>query len=259
MNIKITGGISGPDSVSIQSDRYLSTATYSRDGKIFSEAVPLTRAHKWIESLPTWYVPDILRFFLFVLVNAERRVKVVIITLQLIQIGLAVSIAFDTTRPRLSLFWEILYPNLVAFMLVGMMLYIVRLTSIAGLHAAEHQAIAAYNLTGQTDIASIRASNRIDPHCGGRFALPMYLIFSLGSVVQSLTTVPSLLVALVGCELVFRLDRWIGLDRIPLLSHASIFIQRHFTTRPPSELELQTAQAAIESLLALHERDQTHR
>jgi uncharacterized protein YqhQ len=121
---------------------------------------------------------------------------------------------------------------------------------VAPWHGAEHKAASAFDrINGPlTDIEYVRQYSRIHDMCGSRVLLPGLCIILLGFFLRSTAFVG---VSFLGLIL---FDRYIGLLRVPGILRAFRFIQKHLTTREPTDLQLITAMAAINVLWHLEKR-----
>jgi hypothetical protein len=117
-------------------------------------------------------------------------------------------------------------------------------------HAAEHMAIAAWEKHRAYDFTTIAKQPPIHERCGGRFLLPLMIaITGLPFLLQEISLALRPWSMLIALELVLQIDRRIGYYRIPGFKQASVWLQRHFTTREPDAAEIVTAQTALIGLL----------
>lgn len=113
-------------------------------------------------------------------------------------------------------------------------------------------AIAAYDRSSTTELEKIRQESPIHDKCGGRFVLPMLFAPFISAAVGNLLSVTSIIPSLVILECIFWVDKLKGLDKTPICSEASYFLQRFITTKKPGNEEILTAQKAIRELIAAH-------
>ena len=127
--------------------------------------------------------------------------------------------------------------------LMIMTLMLIRMTPIAGLHAAEHMTISAMEAGLPLSRERVRPMPRVHPRCGTNLMVVLLVIQLV--VLASSTLFPKL--SWVGQALylvfwAFVIDRsW---------RQAGRFVQQHFTTRPPSDAELDSGLKAGQELLA---------
>jgi hypothetical protein len=122
---------------------------------------------------------------------------------------------------------------LVAF---GLFLLVLRLSPLAGFHAAEHQTVNAIEKGEPLALEAIAAMPREHPRCGTNL---MALLFGAQLLLplvahEPLLTLPALVLGALAWRKVGHL------------------LQRHFTTRPPRRYQLRDGQRAGQQLLAAY-------
>lgn len=134
--------------------------------------------------------------------------------------------------------WQIA-ANLILF---AVFLVILRLSPLAGFHAAEHMTVTCIERLGRVDPEQVRWMPRAHPRCGTSLlagVVPLFLIsFPMWDVSPGL----ALLVFIVG---------WLGRD------FTGYWIQQIFTTKPPSPKQLQAGLRSGQRLLAMAEKEGT--
>ncbi len=117
-----------------------------------------------------------------------------------------------------------------------------RLTPLAGYHAAEHQTVHAIERDEPLRAQVVRRMPRPHPRCGTNL---MAMGFTFGILLSLFRAIPGLGdEAILPAALITRLA-W---------RRVGTFMQAHFTTRPASAKQLQSGIAAAESLLAQYEQ-----
>lgn len=117
------------------------------------------------------------------------------------------------------------------------LLTLMRLTRLAGFHAAEHQTVHAIERTEPLTTSVVRRMPRAHPRCGTNIMAAGTLFFTLMQLISSLPGIAELapVAALIG-----TLAYWRRFGAI---------LQEKFTTRPASEAELLSGVKAGEELL----------
>ena len=244
--VQITGGMSAWGSVSVNSDSFQATA-YHKDGKEMVSIQPIPKALSFILKLKRWYIPRTLQLAAFMVSGISTSTWITyIVTFALLQL-----LVYPHLPPRhihVSTTLESVSLSLLIWATLGIL---ARLT-IAPWHAAEHMAIAAYKRSQSTTIKNIRKENRVDPSCGGRFALPLIIASTLATFSTHKLGTNFWLIYLILVEITLQIDTYIGLDKLAPFKQASHALQRYVTTTEPNEAHLRTAKLAIEALVWKH-------
>ncbi|HOX30404.1 MAG TPA: DUF1385 domain-containing protein [Candidatus Paceibacterota bacterium] len=257
MAVRIIGGKSLPRSISVVSDRFTSTAICGPDKKIVCRVKKLPGLTKYVLGPRKYPIPKTLKLFLFLVSNFGIKDLFFFLLLfgailSVIEIlGLAVP---GGTATVVENFWIL---DVTSLALIGVVIK----RSIGRWHGAEHMAIAAYVSAGKIDIETIKAQNRIDPHCGGRIAIGFMIaqlvpdLFFKFPVMDFLPLASFFPIALqlLLMEAVLQIDAHKGLDKLPITSQLAYLLQRHVTTSVPGEIELETARQAVLGLIEAHE------
>lgn len=238
--IKIIGGDSSPRRIAIRSKRFSATARASRDGSITCDVQPVPALLQFIVAHPRLPIPRLFIMMVFMLSNPREVLRQMIVTS---------AIRFLVLKPLFDKFLpdedNAVWQKFIAAVVGGVW----KISRTARWHGAEHMAISAYSDSGSTDLEVIRRESPVNDLCGGRVALPTIGVAALASRAAK-TDNARLAAQLVSLEAMLWLDKCWGLHRIPGLAQTSRLLQRYATTRQPSELELLTAQRAIQELVA---------
>lgn len=257
MDVRIIGGKSLPRSISVVSDRFVSTAVCGEDGKIVCRVKNLPRAAKYVLGSRKYPIPKTVKLFVFMISDFGIRDLISFLLLFGVILGIIEGLGLLVPGGTATVVENSWMLDVMLFAFIG--ISIKRL--IGRWHGAEHMAIAAYMTAGKTDMETIKVQNRIDPHCGGRivvgfmiaqllpdllFKLPALKILPLGMLLP--IAVQFLLI-----EAVLQIDAHKGLDKLPVTSQLSYWLQKYITTAVPGERELETARQAVLGLIRKHE------
>jgi len=131
----------------------------------------------------------------------------------------------------------------------------VRTTELSRFHGAEHKSVAAYETQSDPESAA-----KEHDRCGSNLIGPLLLTNLAGGLMLRATRrdtapLPTLLVGLASLGSAFELFAWMsrhkGHPLADLLRLPGVTIQRVFTTREPTEDQLDVAQASLRELLRL--------
>ena len=131
----------------------------------------------------------------------------------------------------------------------------VRATELSRFHGAEHKSVAAYETDGEPETAA-----KEHDRCGSNLLGPLLLTNLAGGLVlraarRDNAPLPTLLVGLASLGSAFELFSWMsrhkGHPLAEMLRLPGVTIQRVFTTREPTEDQLDVAQASLRELLRL--------
>ncbi|MDD5341985.1 MAG: DUF1385 domain-containing protein [Patescibacteria group bacterium] len=257
MKVKIVGGMSGPYRISIMSVKYAATAVVDRNGKITCDVKP-RRISSLLARLDRWPIPRLVRLCLLLLDGMPP--KGMLVCAAGIVIGLACGyisrIMHPTPQPRLMSDWQIAEFWILTVGALVYFIYILR-RYIASYHAAEHMAIAAYERTGTTEVENISRESRINDRCGGRLILPLIMADFAAMSIASQLKIDQVIVSLIGMECVLWIDKLVDWGKLPITRQTNHLLQRYLTTRQPGDLEISTAQFALQCLIERHESDQS--
>jgi uncharacterized protein YqhQ len=135
----------------------------------------------------------------------------------------------------------------------------VRATELSRFHGAEHKSVAAYESGGDAESAA-----KEHDRCGSNLLGPLLLTNLAGGLFLRATgrdnrPLPTLLVGIVSLGSAFEIFSWMarhhGHPLADLLRAPGVTIQRLFTTREPTEDQLDVAQAALQELLRREGRE----
>ena len=135
----------------------------------------------------------------------------------------------------------------------------VRSTELSRFHGAEHKSVAAYETGGDAESAA-----KEHDRCGSNLLGPLLLTNLAGGLFLRATgrdnqPLPTLLVGLVSLGSAFEIFSWMARHRghplADLLRAPGVTVQRLFTTREPTEEQLDVAQAALSELLRREGRE----
>jgi uncharacterized protein YqhQ len=253
MKIKIVGGSSRPKSITISSDKYISTATCQYyDGisqaVIDCEVKKVSPIIQKLRRFKKWPIPRL--FFLLVALWTQSKAfgKAWMILMV---------ISFILPAAKNSQSSSISYGPIIFLIVVLIALIIWLRKSIATWHAAEHMAISCYEKSGAYNIDSIKKEDRFNRKCGGRLMLPLILASALCFYLDNfdLTGLSLKILNLIALEVILWVDYLIGFDRIPVFSHASYWLQKYVTTKQPGDDEIRTAAYAVYELVQAHEKN----
>ncbi len=123
---------------------------------------------------------------------------------------------------------------------IGLLLILLRLSPIAGYHAAEHQVVHALERAEPLMVETVRVMPRVHPRCGTNLVAGM-MILLLGVTVLSpyIGEWSYLLSALMAFVYWRSLGGW---------------LQQHFTTRPATDRQIESGIRAARELLDQHGR-----
>jgi len=131
--------------------------------------------------------------------------------------------------------WQDWVGMLLRAMPILLFLLFVRLSPIAGIHAAEHMTVHAIERGEPLELEYVRRMPRVHPRCGTNLAAGAMIFLTLANLNTGIYRDITLLVAFVTTLLTWR----------PLGN----FLQALFTTRPPTERQLRNGIEAGKQLL----------
>jgi len=123
-------------------------------------------------------------------------------------------------------------------------LCLLRLSPLAGYHAAEHQVVHAIERGEPLRTETVRAMPRVHPRCSTNLVAGALLLWLTGSVLHPVVGVVGYLA---GAALA------VGYWR-----SAGAFLQRHFTTRPPTDRQIESGIRAAHAVLEAYGRAPFH-
>lgn len=134
-------------------------------------------------------------------------------------------------------YWQVLVNLVVALAF----LVVLRLSPLAGYHAAEHMTVTCIERLGRLDPEQVRHMPRAHARCGTSLLAGILPVFLVAVPLLSVNKELAALVVIVG---------WVLRDRTGLV------LQQVFTTKPPSRKQLLAGIRAGEKLLSMisHER-----
>jgi hypothetical protein len=133
-------------------------------------------------------------------------------------------------------------PYLLQF---GLLMLLLRVSPVAGFHAAEHQVVHALERSEPLLIETVRQMPRVHPRCGTNLVAGMMIVVTGFLLFDALLPSPW---GEVGVALSFlvALVYWRALGG---------WLQQHFTTRKPTDAQVESGIRAARELLAQHGRD----
>lgn len=248
---KIVGGLSLPRQITIASEDYSATAAFKKYDKDNRKFV-IDCSVKKITNYKKDYLPRTISLFLSLLSSLPLFLRALFLLMiiswfdSLIQPVSPLAQAMPISDIVVVLFSTCLH-TLILMALVRFL--------IAKWHGSEHMAISAYEKTGTSSIGVISSQSTVHPKCGGRLFVPLMALFMLDMFLRNHFLLGGLIFALaeiLTLELALQIDKWVGFDKIPLFSQASIFIQKYFTTKRPDLREILTGKAALDALILAH-------
>lgn len=130
--------------------------------------------------------------------------------------------------------------GLIGFLVVFLFFILMRLTPLAGIHAAEHQVVHALERNEPLTPAAVRRMPRVHPRCGTNIGAAAILFGS----VFGLEWVDSMEVRLMAA-LILTLFFWRPFGE---------FVQHFFTTKPANEAQIRGAITSAEALIEANRR-----
>lgn len=244
----ILGGVSGPSRITFFSDAFTARAKCRIDKKTGDWTVDCTvkkrsAPQRFLAKHPKLPVPKLLRK-LVLLLNKPKHVAIFVILLGIIVWSEQRSAELTLRALLIS-----------ASMTLGLSMIVLSLVMehIARWHGAEHMAVTAYERYGNVSIEKIAEQSPVHKHCGGRFLLPLMLVFTLSSIGEYAFGINSWISFLLLAEAALWIDALIGFDKIPVFKNASEQLQKHITTDYPGRDELVTAYQGMQTLIRAHE------
>lgn len=250
MSVVITGGMSSRRTIAIQSDRFRSRATCSRDGNIDCTVTPLTKLEQFEYAHRNLPIPRVLWYAMFLVCNIKRRTWFWLAPLAVLVYGADWYVHRYYPAPP-SQAGTATINQLVFALLGGLLLAYYTLVFVARWHGAEHMTIAAYRKHGSANPDDVSKESPAIGSCGGRFLVPVIVAQLLASFLLR-RYMPTLAAEALGLEIMLWVDKFWGLDRVPVFAQVTFLLQKYVTTRAPGDLELQTAQRALQELVAAH-------
>lgn len=154
-------------------------------------------------------------------------------------LGFSILAAIWPTLNLLNTWQEILIHT--GFTIIGLFA-LMRFTPLSGLHAAEHMTVSAIEQDLVLDSANVRTQSREHRRCGTNLMVLLgsvqMLIFSIVAFLGQMNPAGLLLYSLIWMGLTLRFWRTIGL-----------WVQRNFTTKPPTDAQLHNGIQAGQDLL----------
>jgi CBS domain-containing protein len=137
-----------------------------------------------------------------------------------------------------------------AALMVTMTLYLllVRLSPIAGYHAAEHQVVHAVERGEPLLVDAVRAMPRVHPRCGTNLVAGLTLFGFLVSALGALAGRFAPALEPLGWALA-------GVAALSAWRTAGAWLQQHVTTRPASDAQIRSGIRAAREVLERHGRD----
>nr|CAA9226971.1 hypothetical protein AVDCRST_MAG63-787 [uncultured Armatimonadetes bacterium] len=149
--------------------------------------------------------------------------------------------AFGPQISALPFAFRVAMDNLFVFVVqFALLLTLLRLSPIAGYHAAEHQVVHAMERAEPLLLDTVRAMPRVHPRCGTNLVAGMLILLGGGGLLS------------------LFLDEWAyGVAFIAAITYwrtVGGWLQQHFTTRPATDAQLESGIRAARELLEHHGR-----
>lgn len=257
---ELVTGYSLPGSVMVGSREYISKTSWKKekDGKVSFKNTIIKRSvtpdifdRKWM--------PKTLIFIINLYKKPENKCDIItniwIVVCMIVTIYFLLTYTSPETESIGSLkrFIASLVAVFIALLFVNIF--------ISKWHAAEHMAIACYNDIKSFDSGDIRKYNRVDPHCGSRIFVLMFVTLTLYRVLLSkyIPNVHPLLEMIIFFELTMYYDRYIGIIKTPVLREITFWLQKHVLTKEPDDLQIKIASLSVSFLILAHDqREESH-
>lgn len=253
------GGMALRDGVLLLSERHWAAALRDGNGgvRVHSGRRPLLPGRERLARVPLVRGIARLAESATVLPRVRRAVGPAVLPqedprlLGLALAGSAAAAAVRRSGPRSPVLKELA----VAALSLAPALAAVRDSRVSSFHGAEHKSIAAYEQHG-----SAAAADREHPRCGTNLLMPLAATSLLGNLLlrrveaegNPLAVLTTGLVSIGGAvELFSWMARHQGHPVAQILGRPGIELQRLFTTREPTEEQLDIAHAALTELLRL--------
>lgn len=259
--MKLTGGRGDNGSVMLRSRTHRATATFLPDGTITCEVRPASALRRVLED----YRALTKRHLLLALPRVLGKLALTLIALVVTTAIVSYLVALGDGSPKdANIFLRIVNQSPARFgdWAVMVTLWLMFLALIhrdlryRPWHAAEHKAYNAFN-AGHSDMEHIAQASRLSKDCGTSLLAPLLVaefvgVSLLGLHQPWLAAHGALTVLLSGILLgmTFSTFAWSPMRSV------SFFLQKHWTTKEPTERELRTAHAALHALIAAHEAKQ---
>jgi Predicted metal-dependent enzyme len=130
--------------------------------------------------------------------------------------------------------------TLAMFVQTLLFLSLLRLSPLAGYHAAEHQVVHALERREPLVPEAVRLMPRVHPRCSTNLVAGALLVWLTGTALYPLLGGAAYLL---GTAVALRFWR-----------SAGAVLQQHFTTRPPSDTQIESGIRAARALLEAHDR-----
>lgn len=128
---------------------------------------------------------------------------------------------------------------LIPFLIqIGLFMLLIRLTPIAGFHAAEHQVVHALERAEPLLVENVRAMPRIHPRCGTNLVAGVLLFTALSAALQPFLAGFAFLIA--------------GLAALAYWRTLGGWLQQYLTTRPATDAQIESGIYAARELLEKH-------
>lgn len=130
---------------------------------------------------------------------------------------------------------------LLSVVQMGLFLLLIRLSPMAGYHAAEHQVVHAIERGEPLLVRTVREMPRVHPRCGTNLVAGGMLLWLGGTLLQPLLGSAGYLLS--------------GLVALAYWRAFGGWLQQHLTTRPATDAQIESGIQAAKSLLERHGRD----
>ncbi len=249
--VRIIGGMSKSRSISILSEEYTSTAEYDPfTDCILWEVKRNSAILRLITKKGSFFIPQTVKLILMLIDEIGIRTLVFggLVLAGLYMLASILPGHHHASAPTSSGWWD----SLVTYATINACIFTYIRQEVASWHGAEHKAIGTYDRLGSVRMKDIVKESRVNEKCGGRLFLPIIIVTTIAEYAFKSSGVNSIVVNLLSMEAILWIDKLIGWDKIPITSGMSRLLQKWITTTEPGEVELQTAQLALERLVAKH-------
>jgi len=248
--MQLQGGASWFRRISFSSNNHkaISTAKAVKNGEWIIQAHIKERnvVYKRLSKLESWPIPRLIYLFIFVFSIASWFVRLVTLVVVALIVYMVFSPSINSPIVTPVTFWSTYLHYIIKCLLIVSLLGITKIVS--PWHGAEHMAIASYLNNGSTRIEDMQQHSPIDKDCGTKFYIAIVLVLQVSKLIPDSIGLPSWIINFVLIEATLWIDKFIGLSKIPGVSHLTILFQKMMHTRPRDH-HLATAKCALDALI----------
>lgn len=250
--VNIIAAPSSKGTIRVVSGRFISTVKY-KNGEMEEKIQERWALSQFIFRLGSSYpIPRIVPFLAIFLTGVGWKLigafVVIIFALSAI-IFATLDLSDPSSDPSSSPISQ--YSNLI--LAIGILFRLKYTWSAKSWHGAAHMAVATYRESGSTEVEEIKHEGHVQGQCRSRFLFPIILASFLAYFFTTVTSFPDIVFYFVILELMLWIDKFVGLENVPVFSHFSTLFQRYVATGPPGDQELLTAQCAVKNLVKAHQ------